>query len=100
MEGAEAGYCTASGLGAISGALLGCLDQGDHVVASDTLYGGTWAMLAEFFLKCGITTTFVDINDEKALKHAIQTQHEGDLYRISLESDAKSSQSPADFAGC
>ena len=49
MEGAEAGYCTASGLGAISCALLGCLDQGDHVVASDTLYGGTWAMLAEFF---------------------------------------------------
>ena len=73
MEGAEAGYCTASGLGAISCALLGCLDQGDHVVASDTLYGGTWAMLAEFFpQKCGITTTFVDINDEAALKSAIR----------------------------
>ncbi|MGB0648383.1 MAG: aminotransferase class I/II-fold pyridoxal phosphate-dependent enzyme [Bradymonadia bacterium] len=73
MEGAEAGYCTASGLGAISCALLGCLNQGDHVVASDTLYGGTWAMLAEFFpQKCGITATFVDINDEAALKSAIR----------------------------
>ena len=49
MEAAEAGYCTGSGLGAISCALLGLLDQGDHVIASDTLYGGTWAMLAEFF---------------------------------------------------
>ncbi len=72
MEGAEAGYCTGSGLGAISCALLGILDQGDHVVASDTLYGGTWAMLAEFFpKKCGITTTFVDIRDRAAVEAAI-----------------------------
>lgn len=71
MEGAEAGYCTGSGLGAISSALLGLLDQGDHVVASDTLYGGTWAMLAEFFpRKCGITTTFVDIQDADAVAAA------------------------------
>ena len=68
MDGAEAGYCTGSGLGAISAALLGLLDQGDHVVASDTLYGGTWAMLAAFFpRKCGITTTFVDIRDRDAV---------------------------------
>ncbi len=71
LEGAEAGYCTGSGLGAISCALLGLLDQGDHVVASDTLYGGTWAMLAEFFpQKCGISTTFVDINDAEAVAAA------------------------------
>ena len=73
MEGAEAGYCTASGLGAISCALLGCLNQGDHVIASDTLYGGTWAMLAEFFpQKCGITATFVDMNDQAAVEAACQ----------------------------
>ena len=71
MEGAEAGYCTSSGLGAISCALLGLLEQGDHVVASDTLYGGTWAMLAEFLpKKCGINTTFVDINDADAVAAA------------------------------
>ncbi|MBL90479.1 MAG: cystathionine beta-lyase [Myxococcales bacterium] len=71
MEGAEAGYCASSGLGAISSALLGMLDQGDHVVASDTLYGGTYAMLKEFFpLKCGITTSFVDINDADAVAAA------------------------------
>ena len=71
MEGAQAGYCTGSGLGAISSALLGLLNQGDHVVASDTLYGGTWAMLAEFFpQKCGITTTFVDVNDPAAVAAA------------------------------
>ncbi|MEE2901216.1 MAG: aminotransferase class I/II-fold pyridoxal phosphate-dependent enzyme [Myxococcota bacterium] len=73
MEGAEAGYCAASGLGAISCALLGVLNQGDHVVASNTLYGGTWAMLAEFFpQKCGIETTFVDLSDESAVRSAFQ----------------------------
>ncbi len=72
MEGAEAGYCAASGLGAISAALLGLLNQGDHVVAGDTLYGGTWAMLAEFLpRKCGITTTFVDVSDPDAVAAAM-----------------------------
>ncbi len=72
MEGAEAGYCASSGLGAIAAALLGCLEQGDHVVASDTLYGGTWSMLAKFLpAKCGMTTTFVDITDHDAVTEAM-----------------------------
>ena len=84
MEGAVAGYCSASGLGAISSALMGCLDQGDHVVASDTLYGGTWAMLAEFFpRKCGITTTFVDMTDHDAVRAAF-TDRTRVLYTESL----------------
>ncbi len=84
MEGAEAGYCAASGLGAISAALMGCLDQGDHVVASDTLYGGTWAMLSEYFpRKCGITTTFVDMTDHEAVRAAF-TDRTRVLYTESL----------------
>jgi methionine-gamma-lyase len=72
LEGAEAGYCASSGLAAISAALLGCLGHGDHIVASDTLYGGTWAMLAEFLpAKCGITTTFVDVTDLEAVQAAM-----------------------------
>lgn len=72
MEGAEAGYCAASGLGAISAAILGLVEQGDHIVAGDTLYGGTWAMLAEFLpRKCGVTTTFVDATDPDAVAAAM-----------------------------
>ena len=72
LEGAEAGYCASSGLAAISAALLGCLEHGDHIVASDTLYGGTWAMLADFLpAKCGITTTFVDVTDLDAVRAAM-----------------------------
>ena len=72
IEGTESAYCTASGLGAISCALLGLLKSGDHVVASDTLYGGTWAMLAEFLPeKCGITCSFVDPHNADAVAKAI-----------------------------
>lgn len=72
LEGGEAGYATASGLAAISSALLGLLEHGDHVVAGDTLYGGTWAMLSEFLpRKCGITTTFVDASDPAAVEAAM-----------------------------
>ena len=82
MEGAEAAYCTSSGLGAISSALLGMLNHGDHIVASDTLYGGTYAMLADFFsAKCGIHTSFVDMMDPEAVALAC-TVHMGKIWRI------------------
>ena len=84
MEGAEAAYCTSSGLGAISSALLGMLNHGDHIVASDTLYGGTYAMLADFFsAKCGIHTSFVDMMDPEAVALAC-TEHTKVVYVESL----------------
>ncbi|CAM6094762.1 unnamed protein product [Calypogeia fissa] len=72
MEGTEAAYCTASGMAAISGVLLQLCSSGDHVVASSRLYGGTHALLAHFLpRKCGITTTFVDIEHPELLRAAI-----------------------------
>ena len=69
MEAAEAGYC-GQRPGAISSALLGLLDHGDHVVASDTLYGGTWAMLAEFFHRSAAKMSFIDMQDPEAIEAA------------------------------
>ncbi len=40
LEGAEAGYCTASGMSAISGTILQLCGAGDHIVSSNTVYGG------------------------------------------------------------
>jgi len=75
MEGAEAGYCTASGMSAISGTLLQLCDSGDHVVASNTLYGGTFALLNEFLpRKAGLRTSFVDISDLAAVEAAFETK--------------------------
>lgn len=46
--------------------------SGDHIVASQTLYGGTYALLSEFLPRvCNITTTFVDISDHVAVREAI-----------------------------
>ena len=47
IEGTEAAYCTASGMGAISGVILGLCNAGDEVVASNAVYGGTFALLNE-----------------------------------------------------
>jgi len=70
-EGAEAGYCTSSGLGAISATILQLCDTGDHVVASRTVYGGTFAFLHDYLpVKAGVTTTFVDVSDLDAVERA------------------------------
>jgi methionine-gamma-lyase len=71
MEGTEYAVCTASGISAISCALLQICRHGDHVVSSDTIYGGTHALLAETFPQLGIHATFVDPSDTAAFEKAI-----------------------------
>lgn len=71
LEGAEAGYCTASGLSAIAATILQLCEHGDHVVSSDTVYGGTFALLREYLPKrAGLGTTFVDASDLEAVERA------------------------------
>ena len=60
LEGTEAALVTASGMAAISAALLSVLSAGDHVLAHDGLYGGTYDLLTKDLSRLGITTTFVD----------------------------------------
>ncbi len=72
IDGAEAGYCCASGMAAISSVILQLCDQGDHVVSTNTLYGGTYAFMHDYLPpKTSITTTFVDITDLGAVEAAI-----------------------------
>lgn len=72
LEGTEAAYCTASGMGAISATVLALCRAGDHIVASNAVYGGTYALLHDFLPeKSGITTSFVDITDLEAVRGAI-----------------------------
>ena len=73
MEGAEAGYCTASGLAAIACVIIQRCGERGKVVSSNTLYGGSWALLSDYLPKnCGIQTTFVDIQDLGAVEEALQ----------------------------
>ena len=62
LEGTEAALVTSSGMAAISSTLLSLLVAGDHVLAHDGLYGGTYDLLATDLPKLGITCTFVDAN--------------------------------------
>jgi len=72
LEGAEAGYCTSSGMGAISATIHQLCNAGDHVVSSDTVYGGTFALFHEYMpAKSGINVSFVDTNDIDAVADAI-----------------------------
>ncbi|MGQ0587532.1 MAG: aminotransferase class I/II-fold pyridoxal phosphate-dependent enzyme [Gammaproteobacteria bacterium] len=73
LENAEAGYCTASGMGAISAVVTQLCNHGDHAVASDTIYGGTWALFNDYLpAKAGITTSFVDVTDFDAVEKAFR----------------------------
>ncbi len=56
-----------SGMGAISSALWTALKAGDHVVAADTLYGCTFALLSHGMPRYGVEVTFVDTEDPKML---------------------------------
>ncbi len=71
MEGTEFAVCTASGMSAISCTLLQLCRKGDHIVSSNTIYGGTHALLEDLLPQFGITTTFVDPTDTTAFEKAI-----------------------------
>ncbi|PID38392.1 MAG: cystathionine beta-lyase [Proteobacteria bacterium] len=71
LEGTEYAACTASGMAAISSAILQICRSGDHIVASDTIYGGTHALLHDLLPSMEITTTFVDPADTEAFEQAI-----------------------------
>jgi len=72
MEGAEAANVSASGMGAITPTLLQLCGQGDHIVSSRTIYGGTYAFLKNFVPRMGISCSFVDITKMEAVEVAIQ----------------------------
>ncbi|MBA2721232.1 MAG: aminotransferase class I/II-fold pyridoxal phosphate-dependent enzyme [Chloroflexi bacterium] len=71
LEGAEAGFGFASGMGAIHAALGTLLSAGDRVVATAVSYGTTRATLTGVFGRLGVTTTFVDVTDLGAVEAAL-----------------------------
>lgn len=72
FEDTEAAIATSSGMAAISCALLQLCRQGDHIVAANTIYGGTHALLSQVLPDMGIETTFVDPTDAEAFKREVR----------------------------
>jgi cystathionine gamma-lyase len=73
LEGAEHGVAFASGCAAMT-TLLHTLKPGDHVVAVDDVYGGTFRILDKVFKPMGIETTWVDLSDMKRLEPALRKE--------------------------
>ena len=72
LEGGVAGLAVASGAAAITYALQNILQAGDHVVAADNLYGGSYNLITHTLATQGITSTIVRVNDLNALEAAIR----------------------------
>jgi O-acetylhomoserine (thiol)-lyase len=72
LEGGIGAVVFASGTSAISTGLLTLLRAGDHIVASSSLYGGTYNLLSVTLPRLGITTTFVDASDPESFGDAVQ----------------------------
>ncbi|MFL0194983.1 O-acetylhomoserine aminocarboxypropyltransferase/cysteine synthase family protein [Clostridium sp. WILCCON 0269] len=71
LEGGSAALAVSSGMAAISYSILNILSQGDEIVASDTLYGGTHSTFTNLFSNMGIKTNFVDPNSIDNFKNHI-----------------------------
>lgn len=72
MEATEAAHVCASGMGAITGTLMHICKNGDHIVSSRTIYGGTYAFLKNFIPGFGVGVDFVDITKIDQILNAIK----------------------------
>lgn len=71
LEGAEAGWATATGMAAVFTSLAALLNQDDHVLACRSIFGSTHTILTKLLPKWGITHTYVDVNDTENWKNAL-----------------------------
>ena len=72
LEGGVAGLAVASGAAAVTYALQNVLQNGDHIVAADNLYGGSYNLITHTLSTQGVDYTIVNVNDLQALEAAIR----------------------------
>lgn len=72
IEGAPAGVATSSGLSAILAGVLAVVKSGDHIIAADDLYGGSFHLLKEELNQLGIETTFVSFSSLQKVEELIK----------------------------
>lgn len=71
LEGAEAGLCAASGMGAISSTIWSMLEGNDEIIVDSTLYGCTFGLVTHYLPKFGIQVRHVNLQDPDNLRRAI-----------------------------
>ena len=84
MEGTEAALGLSSGMAAINATIDQLLSSGDHIVSSRVVYGGTYALFANLLKRRGIEVSFVDFDNEQAIRKAIKPGRTKILYTESM----------------
>ncbi|PTB87392.1 methionine gamma-lyase [Pseudidiomarina aestuarii] len=74
LEGYPAAAACATGMGAVSASMLAFLQQGDHVVISDAIYGCSFALFSHLFTRFGIDVTFVDMSTPDQVRSAMRPE--------------------------
>ncbi|WP_416970803.1 trans-sulfuration enzyme family protein [Streptomyces sp. 4F14] len=74
LEGTEAAMVTASGMAALTTAVLALVSAGDHVIGQRSTYGGTASVLLNLLPRLGVTTTLVDQTDPEAFERALTSR--------------------------
>src|SRR6478735_11296979 len=72
LEGAEAGYATASGMSAVFGSFMALLKSGDHLLSCNSIFGSTQTVISKYLPKYGIEHSYVAANDIASWEAAIR----------------------------
>jgi O-succinylhomoserine sulfhydrylase len=72
LEGAEAGFATASGMSAVFASFMTFLKQGDHLISCNAIFGSTHTIITKYLPRFGIEYTYVDVNDLQGWEKAIR----------------------------
>ncbi|WP_018130751.1 trans-sulfuration enzyme family protein [Effusibacillus pohliae] len=95
LENGVRGFAFASGMAAIA-CLVELFEPGDHLVASNDLYGGTYRLLEQILRRKGIETTYVDTGDLAAVEAAVQPNTKA----LFVETPTNPTMKITDIAGC
>jgi len=95
LENGWGGMATATGMAAVTTVFLSLLEQGTHVVSTDSVYGPTRVVLETIFKKLGIESTFVDTSDLSQIENAVRPS----TRIVYLETPANPTMKLSDIAG-
>jgi O-succinylhomoserine sulfhydrylase len=72
LEGAEAGYATASGMSAVFASFMALMNAGDHLISASSIFGSTHTVITKFLPKWGIQYSYFDINKPETVEALIK----------------------------
>ncbi len=96
LEGGEACVAAASGMGAIGATMVSLLQNGDHIISGDTLYGGTSVLMHDGLPKMGIEVSMIDTTDITKVRNAVKANTK----MIYFETPANPTMKVTDIAAC